>query len=307
MADKSIKVGGRTLDLSNTDKVFFPKDKITKGDIIDYYRRIAEVMLPHMRNRPISMERFPDGIEEEGFYQKVAPDHFPKWIERVTVELKEGQGSQLQIVCNNTAALTYLADQGCLTPHIWLSRRNKLNYPDRVVFDLDPPSDDFEIVRSAAQIIGEMLNEIELLAFVMLTGSRGLHLTVPLRRTADFDAVRTFARDFAEVVARRNPDRFTTEIRKEKRKGRLYVDYLRNGYGQTTVVPYAVRARPGAPVATPIDWEELKDRRLYSARYSISNIFRRLGQREDPWREITRHGRTLNKPRRRLDKLVKET
>ncbi len=306
MADKTITVDGRTLDLSNTDKVFFPEDKITKGEIIDYYRRIAEVMLPHTKDRPISMQRFPDGIEKNGFYEKIVPDHFPQWIERVTVELKEGKGSQLQIVCNNAATLAYLADQACLTPHIWLSRRDKLNYPDRIVFDLDPPGDDFEVVRSAAHILGEMLEEIGLMAFVLLTGSKGLHLTVPLRRSADFETVRTFARDLVELIARRNPERFTTQTRKEKRKGRLFLDYLRNGYGQTTVAPYAVRAKPGAPLATPIDWDELKDRNLHSATYNTSNIFRRLGQREDPWKDVRRHARTLNKPRRQLDKLLKK-
>jgi bifunctional non-homologous end joining protein LigD len=306
MADKTIKVGGRTLGLSNTDKVFFPEDKITKGDIIDYYRRIAEVMLPHIKNRPISMERFPDGIEEQGFYEKVAPDHFPEWIERVTVKLKQAKGSQLQIVCNNAATLTYLADQACLTPHIWLSRRDKLDCPDRIVFDLDPPGDDFEVVRSAAYIMGEMLEEIGLMAFVLLTGSKGLHLTVPLRRSANFDTVRTFARDLAEVIARRYHERFTIETRKEKRQGRLFLDYLRNGYGQTTVVPYGVRAKPGAPVATPVDWEELKDTSLHSATYTMGNVFRRLGQREDPWNEMMRHARTLSKPRGQLDKLMKE-
>lgn len=299
MGGKTIKVGGRTLELSNTDKVFFPEDNITKGDIVEYYSRIAEVMLPYMKNRPLSMQRFPDGIQAEGFYEKVAPDHFPEWIERVSVELKKDNGRQLQIVCNNAATLTYLAEQGCLTPHIWLSRRDKLNYPDRLVFDLDPPSNDFEPVRSAAFILREMLEETGLLPFVLLTGSKGLHLTVPLRRTAEFDAVREFARDFAEIAAGRNPERFTTETRKEKRKGRLFLDYLRNGYGQTTVVPYAVRAKPGAPVATPIDWEELKDRSLHSAGYTTGNIFRRLGQRDDPWMKIMRHARTLTEPRKR--------
>lgn len=151
MADKNktSKVGGRALELSNTDKVFFPEDKISKGDIIDYYRRIAEIVLSHMKDRPLSMQRFPDGgIEAGGFCEKVAPDHFPDWIERATVGLKKEKGSQLQIVCNNAATLIYFADQACLTPHIWLSCRDKLDYPDRMVFDLDPPSDDFEEVRS---------------------------------------------------------------------------------------------------------------------------------------------------------------
>ena len=150
-----------------------------------------------------------------------------------------------------------------------------------------------------------MLEEIGLIAFVLLTGSKGLHLTVPLRRRANFETVRTFARYLAEVAARRYPDQFIIETRKKKRKGRLFLDYLRNGYGQTTVAPYAVRARPGAPLATPLDWQELKDRSLHSASYTIGNIFRRLGQRDDPWNEMRRHARTLNKPRRILDKMLK--
>jgi bifunctional non-homologous end joining protein LigD len=158
MMDK-ISLGPCTVDLSRTDKVLFPDDGITKGDLIDYYYRISETMLPHLKGRPITMHRFPNGINEEGFYEKEAPDYFPDWIKRVSVE-KKGGGKENQIVCENAATLVYLADQACITPHIWLSREDKLNFPDKMIFDLDPPDDDFEPIRSAALSLKDLLEEL---------------------------------------------------------------------------------------------------------------------------------------------------
>lgn len=203
-----IKVGSYTVELSKTDKVLFPDDGITKGDLIDYYRRIAEIMLPHMEGRPITMHRFPDGIDKEGFYEKEAPDYFPGWIKRVSVEKKEG-GKENQVVCENAATLVYLADQACITPHIWLSRVDKLSFPDKMVFDLDPPDNDFEPVRSAALSLKELLEKLGLTASIMTTGSRGLYVVVPLDRSADFDTVRSFAQNLCKRDGRtgyRTPD-----------------------------------------------------------------------------------------------------
>lgn len=270
----------------------FPDDGLTKGDLVDYYYRISETMLPHVAGRPLTMHRFPNGIDAEGFYQKEAPDYFPQWIERVALEV-EGGRTQHQVLCNNVATLVYLANQSCITPHVWLSRADKVRYPDKLIFDLDPPSGDFEIVREAAQALREMLQQVGLVPFVMTTGSKGLHVVTPLDRTVDFDTARAFARRLAEVLAGREPDRFTTETRKNKRRGRLFLDYLRNSYGQHGVAPYAIRAKPGAPVATPLDWDELANRNLHSQSYTMQNIFRRLGQKEDPWRDMMDHARSL--------------
>jgi bifunctional non-homologous end joining protein LigD len=294
MPDNEITVDDRTISLSNLDKVFFPDNGVSKGDLIDYYRRIAEVMLPHMAGRPISMQRFPDGIAEEGFYQKEAPAYFPEWVERAQVWVEEEESHQPQVICSNAATLVYLANQACITPHVWLSRRDKLYYPDRMVFDLDPPDGDFEPVRSAALAVREALDANGLKSFIMTTGSRGLHVVVPLAREAEFDEVRKGARHLAEQVAHQAPDRLTVEMTKVDRQGRLFLDYLRNSYGQTTVAPYAVRAKPGAPVATPLDWDELDDTGLNSQSYTMQNIFRRLGQKDDPWRDMREQAQSLH-------------
>ncbi len=291
------------VQITHPGKVLFPEAGLTKMDLARYYQRIAEVMLPHLRGRPISMRRFPDGISGEGFYQKEAPGYFPDWINRVSVGLKDEGGTQRQITCENAATLVYLAGQDCLEIHPWLSRADDLDHPDRLIFDLDPPSEDFEVVRFAAGAARKLLGELGLPSFLMTTGSRGLHVVVPLDRSADFDACRDFARRVAAVLAGRYPDRLTSEVRKEKRQGRLFLDYLRNAYGQTAVAPYGVRAKPGAPVATPLDWEELGDRSLYSQRYRLENIFRRLGQKEDPWRDMMQHAVSLEGPLRLLSQI----
>jgi bifunctional non-homologous end joining protein LigD len=304
MTDKTIKIGSRTIAVSNLDKPFFPEIGLTKGDLIDYYQRIAEIMLPHIVGHPLSLHRFPDGIAGEGFYQKEVPDYFPDWIGRVSVTVKETQQDQLQVVCENAETLIYLVNQACLTPHRWLSRVDKLNHPDKLIFDLDPPDHDFEPVRATARSLRAILQEIGLAPFVMTTGSRGLHVVVPLDRSADFDTVRAFARDLADTLAGRQPEQLTTAIRKDKRNGRIFLDYLRNAYGQTSVTPYAVRPKHGAPVATPLDWDELAASSLHAQLYTVRNIFRRLGQKADPWRGIDEHARSLDEPRRRLDDLV---
>ncbi len=298
-----MQVGPYRIEVSNPGKVFFPGDRYTKGDIIEYYQKIGETMLPHLRGRPISMERYPDGIGGEGFYQKEIPGYFPNWVDRARVELKD-DGSQFQVTCEKTATLVFLADQGCITPHTWLSRNGHLNFPDKMVFDLDPPGSDFEPVRKAAFLLRDFADELEMPSFVMTTGSRGLHVVIPLDAGEDFDAVRNFAQAMAESLASRHGNLLTTEIRKEKRKGRLFLDTLRNAYGQTSVPPYALRARDSAPVATPLSWDELNDPDLHSRSYTLGNIFRRLGRKKDPWSDIYRNGLSLAS---RKEKLTEQT
>jgi len=279
-----IRIGSHTIELSHTEKVLFPEDGITKGDLIDYYRNIAETMLPHIRGRPVMLQRFPNGIAKPGFVQKEAPDYYPDWIPRVEVP-KEG-GRLTEIVCDDAATLVYLANQACITPHVWLSRADQLDVPDRMIFDLDPPDDDFAPARSAALSLRDLLTEMGLHAFVMATGSRGLHVLVPLERRASFDVVRHFAQQVAGRLAKSDPDRYTTEPRKEARHGRLFIDTFRNGYAQTAVPPYAVRPKPGAPVATPLEWSELDDPTLTAHHYTLRTILQRLKSHPDPWRGL---------------------
>jgi bifunctional non-homologous end joining protein LigD len=294
-----MRVGPYDIAVTNLEKVFFPEDGLTKGDLIGYYLSVADAMLPHMRGRPVSMERFPEGVGGEGFYQKEIPPYFPDWVDRVSVELKDDR-SQFQVVCEKAATLVFLADQGCITPHTWLSRRERLHDPDKMIFDLDPPGEDFEPVRRAAFLLKEFADELRMPSYVMTTGSSGLHVVIPLDSTQDFDAVRTFAQAMATSLASRHAASLTTEIRKEKRRGRIFLDTLRNAYGQTSVAPYAVRPRAGAPVATPVSWDELRDTSLHARSYTLRTIPGRLSVMGDPWKEIYSQGISLASRTERL-------
>lgn len=284
-----LQFGPHTVETSSLDKVLFPADGITKGELVDYYRRIADTIVPHLAGRPINMRRYPNGIGESGFFQQEAPDYFPEWIDRVTVD-KEG-GRIVHAICNNAATLVYLANQNVITPHVWLTRVDKLRMPDQLIFDLDPSGDDFAKVRRAARWVKEILEEQGLTAFVMTTGSSGAHVRAPIRREYDFDTVRAFARRLADTLVERHPLDLTTEQRKKNRQNRIYLDVTRIAYAQTVVPPYAVRGRPGAPVATPIEWDELGS--VTARKYTIRNVFRRLGQKNDPWSGMERFARSI--------------
>ena len=300
--ETTVRVGGRQVRLSNPGKLYFPDDELSKGDLLDYYLRIGEVMVPYLEDRPLTMHRFPDGIQDDGFYQQERPDHFPDWVGAASLPRREG-GELTHVVVGSTAELLVVANHGCVTPHVWLSRRDRPERPDTMVFDLDPSGDDFDPVRDAARLLRDLLEEVGLHPLVKTTGSSGLHVTVPLRPEEDFDVVREVAARIAELAVRRDPDHLTTEQRKDRRDGKVFVDVLRNAYGQHAVAPYAVRARPGAPVATPVDWDELGRSGFGPRRWTISNLFRRLGQRSDPWREAWQHARSLDEPRERLGDL----
>lgn len=280
----TITADGRRIEVSNPDKVLFPDAGITKLDLARYYEEIAPVMLPHITARPVTMHRFPDGIGEPGFYQKQVSGYFPDWVETVTVDKSNGEVDH--VVCNDAATLVYLAGQACLTVHVWLSTTADPFRPDRMIFDLDPPdgAEDAGPVRAAARRVRDLLEELSAEPFLMTTGSTGYHVVVPLDPGAGFDEVRDIASRIAGVAVERHPELLTVAQRKSKRSGRVFVDYLRNAYAQTTVAPYAVRARPGAPAAVPIDWEELGS--VDPGTYRMDNVFRRLGQKDDPWSEI---------------------
>lgn len=293
------RFGPYTVETSHEDKVLFPESGLTKGDLIDYYLGVADTILPHLAGRPLTMQRFPDGIGAGGFYEKKVPGHFPDWVDRCRVPTASGH--QLQVVCSNEATLAYLGQEACITPHAWLSREDRLDHPDRLVLDLDPPGEDFAPVRDAARATRTLLDELGLAAWLMTTGSRGVHVVVPLDRSADFDRSRRFAQDLARTLADRYPDRLTDAQRKDRRGGRVYLDTSNNARGQTAVVPYAVRAREGAPVATPIEWTELG--RAHARRWTVASIPRRLAHKPDPWRNLARHRRSLDRARARLDSL----
>jgi bifunctional non-homologous end joining protein LigD len=279
------------VEISHPDKVLFPQDGITKLDLATYYAAVADVMLPHLRGRPVNMQRFPDGIDGLSFYEKRLPAHFPGWVHSVEVHTEDGH--QRQVVVDDRRTLVYLAQQACLTPHTWLCTAKELERPDQLIFDLDPSDDSVAKVRRATRLVGELLDGLGLTAYLKTTGSRGYHVLVPLRPGLGSDEVRDFARGCAERLVAAEPELLTLEQRKAKRGDRVYVDVGRNAYGQTAVPPYAVRA---APVATPIGWDELS--RVRPAQFTIGSVRRRLARRDCPWADVRRHAQTLTKARR---------
>ena len=270
-------VGGRTIEVSNLDKPLFP-DGTTKGDLIDYYDAVAPRLLPFLRGRPLVLERFPDGIEKFGFFQKQVSEHAPEWVKRVRVR-KEG-GLQDLVVCDDRATLVWLANQAAIVLHPWLSCAADVRKPDTFVLDLDPPSEEFAAVRRAALLCRSLFEELGMPVFLKTSGSRGLHLVVPLAGGEDFDFVRDVGARMADVLAERHPKELTNEHRKAKRAGRVYLDIARNAYAQTAVAPWSVRARDGAPVSTPIEWAELDRKSLHARTFTIRNVL----DRADPWK-----------------------
>lgn len=289
-----MKIGSHEVDIKNRDKVFFPKDKITKGDLIDYYEKISDTILPYLKDRPLSLNRFPDGINKDGFYQKKVSDYFPDWIDTAEVEKKEG-GKNTQVVCNSKATLIYLVNQGTVSFHPWLCTTADLDKPDKLVFDLDPPKGNFELVIEGARALHSLLDEkLGLNTFLMTTGSKGMHVVCPIKPEIKFEEVRNFAKETAYYLADQHSDSFTVETRKDQREGHLFIDYLRNAYAQTSIPPYSVRAIEGAPVAAPLEWEEVSKQGLDSQSYTIRNIFKRLSQKDDPWASFRKKATKLD-------------
>lgn len=279
------------VEITRPEKILFPKDMISKADLIAYYKLVSKRMLPLIKDRPVSMKRYPNGIKKEGFVQKKVSDYFPDWIKTKSVGRK-GKSNINMLVCNDQATLVYLANQACITPHIWLSKKDALDRPNRMIFDLDPPGKNFELVIEAARDLRDVLeNKCKLKAFVMTTGSKGLHVVVPIRRNYTFSEVRNFAREVGKILVEKKPQKYTLNPLKSKRRSKLYIDYLRNGYAQTSVAPYAVRALDGAPIAIPLSWKELTPK-LTPQAYHLKNIKRRLSAR-DPWASIERSAKSL--------------
>jgi bifunctional non-homologous end joining protein LigD len=279
--------------LSHPDKVLFPEDGLTKADLAGYYASVADWMLPHVRDRPVNLWRWNTGIDGKLVVQQDIPKGAPDWVKRAETPRRKG-GSIEHVLCQDADTLRWLANQNCITPHVWTARRDRLDRPDRIVFDLDPEAgSEFSLVREAALHVGERLREAGLEPFAMTTGSKGIHVVAPLKRTRESAWVRERARELGAEVAERSPGTLTTEWRKEKRDGKILVDTARNTYGQTVVAPYAVRALPGAPVAAPLAWEELSDPDLSARAWTLRTVGERLAERGDPWAGIAGHAATL--------------
>lgn len=281
------------MELSNPKKILFPKDKVTKEMIASYYKRVAPLMLPLIKDHPCVMERFPNGIKAKGFFQKNIDKSFPKWISKVSVKRKSASRGHL-LLCQNQKTLFYLSQIACITPHLWLSAKNSLEKPDRIIFDLDPPKGNPSLAKEAALHLKTILEEKgKLKAFLMTSGSKGFHVVVPIKPFYPFERVRFFAKKIAEILVEERPEKFSVAPRKALRKNRLFIDYLRNAYAQHAVAPYALRPLDGAPIAMPISWEELSNTTPQS--FSLKNIEKRLKAHKNPWSSFKKSARSLTK------------
>jgi bifunctional non-homologous end joining protein LigD len=288
----SVRVGRRTIEISSPGKPLFPRAGVTKLDLANYYAAVGATMVPYVRDRPITIHSFPGGVEKQGIYIKSAPKHFPDWIERATLP-KRG-GTVTHVLVNEPATLVYLAGQNCITPHIHLSKADKPDQPDRVIFDLDPPEGSgFADVRAAARDLGELLRDRGFATYTMVTGSKGVHVVIPIRRGPHFAEVYQWAKAIGLELADASPRKLTLEFLKDNREGRIYVDVRRNAYAQHAVAPYAVRPRETAPVALPIRWEELSDPRLKPDRWTVKTAPARLEAEGDPWKGMARRAKAL--------------
>jgi bifunctional non-homologous end joining protein LigD len=284
-----------TLEISHPEKKIFTW--YTKRQYVAYYEKIAPVMVPHVKQRLVTMYRFPNGASEKGFYQKDRPDYFPAWIDHKCIR-KKGQAVDYVII-NSSRSLVFVASQ-VTEIHIGTSRRSLLQYPDKMMFDMDPSGNDLVVLRRVIRKLEHLLRDIGLEPFLMTTGKRGYHMAVPIQPKQSNHEVRSFAFRVAEVLAQDDPAHVTTELIKEKRGKRIFVDVNRNSPHQTSIAPYSVRAVPSASVALPLEWTELG--RVAPGGYDIEKTLRRLGRKQDPWVSFPTKQASLHEVIRRLKK-----
>ena len=277
--------------ISHPDKVLFPDDGITKGELAAYYEAIAPHMLPHIRSRPVTMERFPSGIGDGGFLQKDVKKGFPEWLQRAEAP-KKGGVVHYPLVCD-TRSLLWMANQNCITPHVWTSRAPKLYQPDVLVVDLDPSQDAPEVLANAALAVRDYLGELGMRTWIKTSGSKGFHIVVPLDGKAGFHEVAAFGEAVAAELVKRDPEHLTLEFTKANRGNRIYVDVGRNGYSATFAAAYAVRPRRGAPVSAPCTWHEVERGEARPQSFTLRTMAERMQQVGDLWADLNRSAYAL--------------
>jgi bifunctional non-homologous end joining protein LigD len=288
--------------ITHPEKLLFPADGISKGELAAYYDAIAPSMLPHLSGRPVTMERFPGGIEQKGFMQKDVVKGFPDWLTRAAVPKKGGTLHQPLI--DDTRSLLWLANQNCITPHVGTSRHPALQAPDLCVIDLDPARADQEELRRAALAVRDLLLELGLDSWLKTSGSKGFHIVVPLDARSGYEDVWRFAHGLGAVLVKRHPDLLTQEFLKTERAGRILVDTGRNAFGATFAAAYAVRARPGAPVSAPCTWQELESGQVQPQSFVLRNMSQRIEQVGELWAELYARRQPLDAPFTRLEALL---
>ena len=298
----SLTFGSIKVDLTNTDRVMFPDSGITKREVIDYYKDVADLMVPELADRALTIERYTKDITAGGFIMKHAQKHYPAWIPRAELG---GKTIVEYPICNSQAALVYFANQGAVAFHIWASLTATPTQPNEIVFDLDPEdAKKFPEVVKIALILHDLLDELALPAFVKTTGSKGLHVVVPVDGKATFEKVREVVSGIAKLLIERYPDLVTLEFHKKDRKGRLYFDTGRNIAGATFVAPYSLRGRPGAPVSAPLTWGELDDPKLQPNFVTLRNFRARRDATGDPWFGWRKHPGSVTKALKKLKALI---
>ena len=295
----------KTVTLTSPDRVLFPEDGITKGDLFDYYGRVAPVLVPHLRNRPFTMKRYPHGITGEVFFQKQSPRGMPSWIKtrRFTTHPREG-GSRLVDfpLVNSPEAVLYMVQMNCVDMNAWYSRVDKPHRPDFVLFDLDPPDGGFALAIEVAHLIRALLDELALPGYVKTSGADGIHVVAPITRRSTFEQTYHFAEQASRLLEQRHPGKLTTEWLKKKRQGVL-VDHRQNGWGKTIASVYSVRPKPGAPVSTPLRWEELTAD-VRPRDFTMDVALRRVDEHGDLFAAVLEDPRPLAPAQRALDALA---
>lgn len=286
--------------ITHPEKVLFPDDGITKGELAGYYEAIAPAMLPHIHSRPVTMERYPAGIGKKGFFQKDVSKGFPDWLERVEVPKKDGTVHHPLVT--DTRSLLWITNQNNITPHVWVSRAPDLYHPDVCVFDLDPARDEPDVLRTATLALRDLLEELGLPSWVKTSGSKGFHVVVPLDRKAEIGEVAAFAHAVGALLVARDPRHLTQEFSKADRGGRILVDTGRNGYSATFAAAYAVRAKSGAPVSAPCTWEEIESGSVGPRSFTLRTMAARVAEVGDLWADMRKRGRSLKRPTERLRK-----
>ena len=302
-----LKVGKTILHLTNQDKIYFPDDRITKGDIVNYYRDVASLMLPYLKDRPQSMNRFPNGIKGPGFFQKdIDVEKSPDWIKTEKVFSESTKEYIDYLICNDKATLMYMANLGCIEINPWNSQISKPEYPDWMVIDLDPEKIDFIHVVTVALEVKSLMDEYEVPCYCKTSGATGLHIYVPLNAKYDYDTVKAFAHVVAHIINSRLPEITSLERLPKRRQHKIYVDFLQNRRGQTLAAPYSVRPRPGATVSTPLEWKEV-NKKLDPKTFTIKNILKRVEKKGDLWKPVIGKGINLEKIIRELNKKEKKS
>ncbi len=285
--------------ITHPEKVLFPDDGITKGELASYYEAIAPLMLPHIQGRPVTMERYHRGIGAPGFFQKDVSKGFPEWLERAEVP-KKGGTVHHPLVCD-TRSLLWLANQNSITPHVWISRMPDLYQPDICVFDLDPSEERPDALRAAALALRDLLLEVGLRSWIKTSGSKGFHIVAPLDRQAGYGDVAGFAHRVGRLLVGRDPDRLTQEFSKADRGGRILVDTGRNAYSATFAAAYAVRAKTGAPVSAPCTWEEVERGEVGPQTFTLRTMAKRIAEVGDVWQDMAGQGQSVRDAAERLN------